>query len=178
MNYNEELNRLLAKAWAMRNNEQYYEAKNIVDGANQKCKRDDYNSLGRIYHIYMQIAFDQSNFDEALKNCKTSVIYYHKTENQAKIAHSTRHLADIQSQLGKIDEAERNYRESIEIYRKKNDSSFLDLANALRGHAILLEKKNEVLEAIKFWEEAKELYKECSIEAGVQEANSKLETLE
>lgn len=176
MGYNDKIDALLAEAWSKRNREHYGIAKSIVDEAFKICKKDDHDSLGKIFHIYRQISFDQQSFDKALGYNISSVGHYKKTKNQSKIAHSIRHLADVQFQLGQLNKAEKNYQLSINLYRTIG-SSHLDLANALRGFAILLEKKDKLREAKKVWEETKELYQKCDIVAGIQEADDKLENL-
>lgn len=68
-----------------------------------------------------------------------------------KLAHTVRHLADIYRHLGEKDRAERCYDEALAIYRSHPETAPLDLANALRGVAIL--KCDE-----SHWAEAKRIY--------------------
>lgn len=174
MNSTNDIHTLLNKAWSKRNSEDFIAAKKLLDTAIKKCDKIDFESLGQINHIYMQIAFDQQLYEQALRYSKASVDYHVKTKNQAKIAHSIRHLADIQVQLGQLDEAESNYAKSINLYRQEPSTSSLSLANALRSFAILLEKKGEISAAIDTWEETKVLYQQSGIGEGVQEAEAKL----
>jgi len=94
-----------------------------------------------------------------------------------RIAHSTRHIADLQYQLGQDADSEQNYRESISIYKGNPSTYNGDLANALRGFGLLLERCGKIEEAIVIWEETKELYLACNLQAGVDEANQKLDSL-
>src|SRR5947207_3959950 len=74
-----------------------------------------------------------------------------------KLAHTIRHLGDIYRHAGGFDRAGACYDEAVSIYRGHADASPLDLANALRGSALLKEKTGEKQQAIEFWEEAKNL---------------------
>ena len=141
------------------------------------CKEDDYNSLGRIYHIYMQFESDHDNPLKALDLCKQSLRYYKKSGNMDKVAHLTRHIADLERKLGKDADSEQNYRKAISIYWEKSNTTKGDLANALRGFGLILEKLRKNEEAISVWKETKDLYMACDLQDGVDEANRKLESL-
>ena len=106
----------------------------------------------------MQFEYDQDNLADALKLCQESLAFYQEAKNSDKIAHSTRHIADLQCHLGEDADSESNYSAAIRMYRDNPHTQEGDLANALRGFAVLLEKRKRVQEAIAVWEEAKELY--------------------
>ena len=178
MNEETDIKGLLAEAWVKRREEKYDQARHLVKKAEEFCKADDYYSLGRIFHLYMQFESDQNDPIKALELCKQSLSYYKKSEDLQKIAHSTRHVADLERHLGHNSESECNYREAIDIYKSNPDTSKIDLANALRGFGLLLEKCKKVEEAITVWKETKELYQACNLQAGINEANQKLLSLE
>lgn len=169
---------LLEEAWAMRREAKYDRAGILVEKAHGLCDDDNYNSLGRIYHIYMQFESDHGNPDKALKLCQKSLAYYKKAANLDRIAHSTRHIADMEYRLGKVSDAEQNYRNAIAIYRDNPKTFIGDLANALRGFGILLEKLGKIEEAIEIWEETKKLYLACKLQEGVDEADQRLNSLQ
>lgn len=174
---NSKLKKLLEQAWVKRRQEKYIEARAIVDEAYKLCDDDDYGSLGRIFHIYMQFESDHNNPSKALILCKKSLMYYKRSNNLNKVAHSTRHIADLERYLGSYTNAEQYYREAIHIYKNISSTSKGDLANALRGFGILLLKCNKNEEAITIWKETKELYQVCNLQAGVDEATEKLNLL-
>jgi len=95
-----EIKQLLHKAWDKRRSKKYDEALDLVRKAQELSKADDYDSLGRVFHVYMQLEHDRGNFSTALNYCQTSLEYYKKTEDPSKIAHSLRHVADLQRELG------------------------------------------------------------------------------
>ena len=169
--------KLLDEAWRRRREENYEDARALLIKARGLCEEDDYNSLARIHHIYMQFDYDQGNLSNALELCHKSLAFYHKANNSDKIAHSTRHIADLQCHLGDDTSSESNYRTAISIYKDNPDTQAGDLANALRGFAILLEKRGKIQEAITAWEEAKELYQAGHVQCGVDEAGRKLVAL-
>lgn len=74
--------------------------------------------------------------------------------------------------------AEPGYAESLRLYRSHKETPQLDLANALRGWALLKEATGEIVEARAFWLEAKDLYAEVQVEAGVAESSRRLDHLE
>lgn len=168
---------LLREAWVKRREEKYDEAQSLVAEAHSVCKEDDYHTLGRIFHVYMQLESDWDRPSKALEFCLQSVAYYQKAGDKNKIAHSTRHLADIQRRLGMEADSERNYRAAINLYRDNPKVGKGDLANALRGFALLLEQAGKVPEAIAVWTETKALYRACKLQAGVDEADRKLDSL-
>lgn len=178
MSDNSNIKGLLEEAWNKRRVGNYEEARDLVKKAQELCKGDDYNSLGRIYHVYMQFESDHDNLPKALEFCQQSLGFYKKANNSARIAHSTRHLADLQRALGNDADSESNYREAISIYKADSQTRIGDLANALRGLALVLEKRSKVSQAKTAWEETKELYQACNLQAGVDEANRKLDSLQ
>ncbi|MDH3650775.1 MAG: tetratricopeptide repeat protein [Saprospiraceae bacterium] len=172
------ISELLRKAWVKRREEKYREARQLVVKAQGLCEDTDFDSLGRIFHIYMQFESDHNNHVKALELCEQSLTFYRKGKRPGRIAHSIRHVADLQRHLGKEVDAEYNYREAINIYRDQSDTSKGDLANALRGFGYLLEKIGKVREASAVWKEVKELYQACHLQDGVVEANRRLNSLQ
>ncbi|MBT8234033.1 MAG: tetratricopeptide repeat protein [Saprospiraceae bacterium] len=155
----------------------YDNARNLISKAHSQCEVKDYNSLGRIFHVYRQIESDNDNFKEALKFNLKSLDYYKRAKNENKIAHSTRHIADLLYHLGHFLASEKNYKEAISIYKHIPKASDLDLANTYRGMSLTLEKGGKIDEAVLAWKETKKLYSKCGLHQGVDEANNHLELL-
>lgn len=93
------------------------------------------------------------------------------------LAHRVRHLGDAYRRLGRTELAEPAYTEALSIYRQHGDARPLDVANALRGFAILKESVGAREEARRLWQEAHDLYVQVGVPAGVAESASKLERL-
>ena len=90
------------------------------------------------------------------------------------LAHTIRHRADALRRSGELDESAKCYAEALEIYRAHPEVSALELANAIRGAALLDEKLARHDRAIVLWKEAKALYEKAGVEAGVEEASKHL----
>jgi hypothetical protein len=71
-------------------------------------------------------------------------------------------------------EAEPLYLEAAGIYRQLGEKATLDLANTLRGLALVNESAAKMDASKALWQEARELYAQCNGEAGVAECNKKL----
>jgi hypothetical protein len=73
--------------------------------------------------------------------------------------------------------AEPCYHEALTIYRAHKETPPLDLANAIRGLALLKSNAGEVEEARALWAEARDLYAAVNVEAGVKESSRRLALL-
>ncbi len=71
-------------------------------------------------------------------------------------------------------EAEPLYLEAASIYRQQGDEAALDLANTLRGLALLAESSGKPDASKSLWQEARQLYAKCNVQAGVAECDEKL----
>jgi tetratricopeptide (TPR) repeat protein len=89
-----------------------------------------------------------------------------------KLAHTVRHLGDSYRHAGDYERAERCYDESLALYRREPAAGTLDFANALRGAALLQELKGN--QATALWEQARDLYRQANVQAGVDEASRRL----
>lgn len=177
MTRNAIIKELLSMAWSERGVGNYSEVVRLLEEAKGLCSNSNFLFLGRIFHIYMQIASDKDDYTEALAQCQKSVACYIRSGNQDRIAHATRHLADIEFQLNEMEAAESNYRTSIDMYRSNDQTTKGDLANALRAFGLLLVKLDKKEEAIHVWTEVKSLYKACNLQMGVDEASQFLKKL-
>lgn len=169
---------LLQKAWDQRRQSNYEEARKLVEQAEALCQASDHAYLGRIAHIYMQFEADHDNFEKAVEFSKQSIAHYEQAQLQDKIAHATRHLADLQSQLGQLEASEANFRKVLSVYQGQSNTHPGNLANAVRAFAVLLEKTPKKQEALQHWKQAKELYANVGIKEGVEEAETSIRRLE
>ena len=64
-----------------------------------------------------------------------------------------------------------------DFYRKHPETPPLDLANAIRGLALLKSDSKRPESARALWHEARELYAAVNVEAGVAESNHRLALL-
>lgn len=178
MEREESIKLYLQEAWGLRRAGDYKSSREILEKAHKLCRDDDHMLKGRIYHIYMQYEYDHGNLEKAIEFCKSALSYYKMSGNKNLIAHSTRHLADLQLALDFLDEAEKNYAYALDIYRKDTNSHPGDIANTLRGFGMLMEKKMNFSKAIEVWKEVLNLYTKLGIKEGIDEAEQEIKKLE
>jgi tetratricopeptide (TPR) repeat protein len=124
-----------------------------------------------------QIERDLQEIEAARDHYEEAVAIYRAEGDALKLAHAIRHLGDIHRNEGHRELAEPCYREALNLYRSR-ETPPLDLANAIRGFAILQDDAGEVNEARSLWNEARELYAAVNVEAGVAESTRRLAVLE
>jgi tetratricopeptide (TPR) repeat protein len=127
--------------------------------------------LGQIERDLHEIVAVREHYEEA-------VAIYRAEGDVLKLAHTVRHLGDIHRHEGHRGLAEPCYREALNLYRGDEHTPPLDLANTLRGFAILQDDVGEVEDARLLWTEARDLYSAVNVEAGVAESSRRLAILE
>ena len=93
------------------------------------------------------------------------------------VAHRLRHAGDIHIEEGQVALAAPCYDESLALYRSVDDAPPLDLANLLRPLALLRETQGQPEAALQYWAEARDLYRQVGVAAGVDECTRRLEAL-
>ena len=172
----EEIIKHLSDAWAARRQGDYDTVHQLITETFDLCGSLDYTFLGRIYHIAAQIESDHDRYAEALSFLNISLAFYKRSGIQSRIAHSLRHIADLNRELGRKKKAKKLYKKSVSLYRKM-DASANDLANCLRGYGLIMEATGNKKKAMKIWKEVHDLYDECGIQAGVDEAIDSIERI-
>jgi tetratricopeptide (TPR) repeat protein len=125
-----------------------------------------------------QIDRDEGDGDAALPLYEEAVALCREEGNPLALAHTVRHLGDIHQDAGRLEEAEPCYAEALALYRANaSEASALDVANAVRPYAILKGAVGERAAATNLWEEARDLYAEVGIQAGVDEGEAHLAAL-
>src|SRR5689334_8321700 len=100
-----------------------------------------------------------------------------RTDAPTRLAHVIRHLADAYRDADRIAAAELCYREALTLYRNDPSTRSLDLANALRGLAVLHDTIGNAEESRHLWEEAYGLYAGVLVKQGVAESAARLALL-
>ena len=137
---------------------------------NQALRATLYEELGYVERNLRDLESSQKHY------CQASEIF-RSLGNPLKTAHTVRHAADILREQKKPDLAAALYAESLEIYRSNRDTPPLDLANAIRGFALLKEDTRDRKEALSLWREARGLYEATGIAAGVSESEARIRSL-
>ena len=102
---------------------------------------------------------------------------YRQLNDPLKLAHTLRHLGDILQDQGHFTLAEPDYVEALKIYRAHPEAPPLDLANALRGFAVLKTETFKQRKALTLWREARALYDQLELADCVAEADGYIATL-
>jgi tetratricopeptide (TPR) repeat protein len=124
-----------------------------------------------------QIERDLGNTNAALRLYEEADPIYRAENDLLRLAHTVRHVADIHQDMGQLDLAEPHYHEALNIYRSHKETPPLDLANAVRGLALLKSESGNTEEARRLWQEARDLYAAVNVEAGVKESTRRLAML-
>ena len=119
-------------------------------------------------------ARNDGKLDVALERYRAGAETLRCVVEPQRLAHTVRHVADIERQMGSFDAAEADYAEALAIYRDDSRTGTLDLANTLRGYALLREAREDSQAAREMWTEARELYAAVEVQAGVDEADRRL----
>ena len=146
-------------------------ARNLFRKALKESRKSE--DLARRATLYEELAYVDRNLrdlEAARGHYLQASEIYRGLGNPNKTAHTMRHAADILREQRKLDRAEPLYVEALAIYRSLKQTSPLDLANAIRGFALLKTDSGDRQHALALWQEARELYLETGIEAGVTES--------
>jgi len=117
-----------------------------------------------------QIERDLDNNIAALQHYREAVGILKGESKRLRFAHTIRHLADILREGGSFAEAAGCYEEALRVYREHTETPALDLANALRGFALLKAGMGEAERANSLWHEARSLYELVNVRSGVEES--------
>lgn len=120
---------------------------------------------------------DLKNFPKALSRYQLALDQYQISGDPNMIAHALRHIADLAFQSGNYTLAEKHFKKAINLYTESADTKPLDLANAYRGYALLLEKTKNHAEAIENWKAAKKIVVQSNDQCAIDEINQKLDGL-
>jgi len=117
-----------------------------------------------------QIERDLDNNIAALQHYREAVGILKGESKRLRFAHTIRHLADLLREGGSFAEAAGCYEEALRVYREHTETPALDLANTLRGFALLKAGMGEAERANSLWHEARSLYELVNVQSGVEES--------
>ncbi len=166
---------LFARGYRARSERQPTESRAaFIEAVRKAAIEGDRVSLAEALCGLAQAERDIGNLPAASHHYENAAILYRQLELRERLAYAIRHEADVLREMDKRVEAEPLYLEAEEIYRRLGESATLDLANTLRGLALLNEASGKAERSKALWQEARELYAKCKVDAGVAEANEKL----
>ena len=120
----------------------------------------------------------EGKLSAAREHYEEAATLYRRQNDSLAYAHAVRHLADIYQQECNFGAAKPLYEEVLEIYRSNLSTKLLDLANAVRPYALLVEQQGDLALARELWGEARNLYGSLRIVEGVSECNTHLSQLQ
>jgi tetratricopeptide (TPR) repeat protein len=124
-----------------------------------------------------QIERDLHHLDASRQLYEEAVTIYRAQGNDRRLAHTLRHLGDIHRSEGHTEVAESYYNQALSLYRNDKQTPPLELANALRGLAILKHDSGADGQARLLWIEARDLYAIVNVKEGVAESSHRLALL-
>ncbi len=151
--------------------------RDLVEAVALARRAQDPLQLAKTLTALGQIERDLHHADEALQHYEEAAAIYRAANVPLMLAHTVRHVGDIHRHKGRPKLAEPCYVEALAIYRAHPETSALDLANTIRGLALLKGDLGETQQAKALWEEARELYASVNVEAGVKESSRRLALL-
>jgi tetratricopeptide (TPR) repeat protein len=171
-------NQLLAKALQARRENRTEEARcDLVEAVDLCRKTGERTDLARALTSLGQIERDMHRDETARQHYEEAVAIYRAERNALRLAHTIRHVGDIQRKNGRLDLARPCYDEALAVYRSHVETPPLDLANAIRGFALLHEGTGETSQAKLLWEEARGLYAAVNVPEGVAESSRRISLL-
>ncbi|MBC8167429.1 MAG: tetratricopeptide repeat protein [Bryobacteraceae bacterium] len=172
-----EIENLLTLAALGRRENRLDDARGYLLEAVKISRRDELADLARSLTGLGQIERDRLRMDLARQHYEEATAIYRAEGDALRLAHTIRHLGDIHLDEQRPALAEPCYVEALSIYRNHEDSAPLDLANAIRGFALLKQNVGEIEDAKSLWEEARDLYSAVHVDAGVRESTRRLALL-
>jgi tetratricopeptide (TPR) repeat protein len=166
---------LLARGREARRENRLEEARDLVAQAVAECRfMKDPPLLARALKALGQAERDLKHTSTALQCYREAVAIYRDRGDKLAKAHGIRHIADILREQKAGAEAEKAYDKALAIYRAHPETPPLDLANTLRGFALLKEGAGDGEEAVLLWYQALDLYSRAGVQAGVAECQSNI----
>lgn len=171
--------KLLRQAHRARREGRHADAMRDLQKAIRLCQKAGAKlTLAQTLAMLGQIERDEQQIDSALNHYEEALQIFREIGDTDRVAHTVRHVGDIQRSSGRLELAEPCYNEALEIYRSSAQTRPLDLANAIRGLAILKGGENATDEARLLWEEARDLYQTVNVLQGVAECKQRIADLD
>jgi tetratricopeptide (TPR) repeat protein len=146
----------------------------FIKAVRSAAEEGDRPSLAEALCGLGQAERDIGNLEAARLHYAGAATLYREIGPPARLAYAIRHEADIFRKEGRPGDAEPLYLEAEKIYRQQGDEAALDLANTLRGLALVTESSAKPDASRSLWQEARQLYAKCRVEAGVAECDAKI----
>jgi len=117
---------------------------------------------------------DIGNLEASAHHYANAAILYREIGPPERLAYALRHQADVLREECKPADAEPLFLEAETIYRQLGEDATLDLANTLRGLALVNQALMKPDASRVRWLDARALYARCNIDAAVAECDKRL----
>jgi tetratricopeptide (TPR) repeat protein len=151
--------------------------RSLVDAAIAARRDNDLAALARTLIETGRLERSRHRLDAARRYYEEAVAAYRKLDEPLRLAHTIRHVGDILQDAGQLVPAEPCYVEALAIYRQHPETPPLDLANAIRGFALLKGECSDIEVALALWRQARELYAAVKVQAGVEDCDRQIARL-
>lgn len=118
-------------------------------------------------------ARNEGRLAEAVQHYERAASLARSSRDEHSLAHALRHISDMVRERGEVARALEAAEEAVSLYRS-NSGTVLELANALRVNALALQAAGKPDAAVPLWVEARHLYDDADVRAGVEECNHHL----
>jgi tetratricopeptide (TPR) repeat protein len=171
----ESFQELFAQGYKARRENRIADSRAIfIKAVRNAAEEGDRQSLAEALCGLGQAERDIGNLERAQLHYAGAATLYREIGPPARLAYAIRHEADVLREECRPAEAEPLYLEAASIYREQGKEAALDLANTLRGLALVAESSGKPDASKSLWQEARQLYAECKVEAGVAECDKKI----
>jgi tetratricopeptide (TPR) repeat protein len=158
---------LLNQGYQARREHRLEDARSLYTQAVDLCRNNaDTSSLAVTITRLGGIERDLREIDASLRHYQDAVAIYRTLNEPLALAHTVRHVGDILRASGQLASAQPCYEEALRIYRNHPNTGTLDLANTLRGFALLKAALGQTEDAIAMWQETGALYNQVWQEPG------------
>lgn len=137
-------------------------------------RNGDPRRLVTAYRGLGHIQADQGLHVQAHASFLAAVGQARATGDPCLLAHALRHAGRSAAQVGRFTEAIRACNEAVALYGTQPDAEPMDVANALRALARVLEQAGLGDDALAAWRAALPLYQRAGIDDGVAECRARL----
>jgi tetratricopeptide (TPR) repeat protein len=149
----------------------------LIDDANAARQSNDLQALARSLIEIGRLERNRHHLESARGYYEEAVAVYRALNEPLRLAHTVRHVGDILQDSGQLRRAEPCYSEALKIYRAHSETPPLDVANAIRGFALLQGEFGKTTEAISLWREARAHYAAVDVQAGVEDCDRQIARL-
>ena len=167
---------MIAAGYEARREERAEEARALFAEAWEDAK--DYGERVDAMRGWANSESDLEELDAAAAKYGEAISLLRGLNEPLKLAHTVRHLGDVQRRAGRLTEALPTYEEALAIYREHPEAGPLDAGNALRGYGLLLEAIGESARARETWVEVLRIYREVGVQDGIDEAERQIQKLD